>query len=60
VVQYNKRDIPGASPVVEMRKALNRFNATEFEAIATQGIGVFESLKTLSKSIISVLKGGGL
>jgi signal recognition particle receptor subunit beta len=60
VVQYNKRDIPGASPVVEMRKALNRFNATEYEAIATQGIGVFESLKTLSKSIISVLKGGSL
>ena len=60
VVQYNKRDLPKVSPIVEMRKALNRYNMTEFEAIATQGVGVFESLKTISKSIISVLKGGDL
>jgi len=60
VIQYNKRDLPKASPITEMRKALNRYNAAEYEAIATQGIGVFESLKTVSKSIISVLKGGDL
>jgi signal recognition particle receptor subunit beta len=60
VIQYNKRDLSNVSPIQDMRKALNRYNATEFEAIATQGIGVFESLKTVSKSIISVLKGGDL
>src|ERR1019366_9109386 len=42
VIQYNKRDLPNVTPIQEMRKALNRYNATEFEAIATQGIGVFE------------------
>jgi len=60
VIKYNKRDLSNVSPVVELRKALNRYNAPEFEAIATQGVGVFESLKTLSKSIITVLKGGEL
>ena len=60
VIQYNKRDLTNVTPVTEMRKALNRHNAMEFEAIANQGIGVFESLKTVSKSIISVLKGGDL
>lgn len=60
VIQYNKRDLPNVSPIVEMRKALNRYNSPEFEAVATQGVGVFESLKTVSKSIITVLKGGDL
>jgi signal recognition particle receptor subunit beta len=60
VIQYNKRDLPNVSPVTELRKALNRYNVPEFEAVATQGVGVFESLKTLSKSIITVLKGGEL
>ena len=60
VIQYNKRDLPNVNPLPELRKALNRFNTPEFEAVATQGSGVFESLKTVSKSIITVLKGGDL
>jgi signal recognition particle receptor subunit beta len=60
IVQYNKRDLKNVSPIVDLRKALNRHNSVEFEAIATQGIGVFESLKTISKSIVNVLKGGDL
>ena len=60
VMQYNKRDLPNAIPLTEMRKQLNRHNAPEYEAVATQGSGVFESLKTVSKSIITVLKGGEL
>ena len=52
ILQYNKRDVPGALPVPEMRKLLNRFNAPEFEACAMKGIGVFESLKTVIDLIV--------
>ncbi len=58
VFQYNKRDLPNALPLAELRKQLNHFNAPEFEGRASQGVGVFESLKSISKSIITVLKGG--
>lgn len=58
VIQYNKRDLPNAMPIEEMRKELNKYNAPEFEATAQDGDGVFESLNSISKSIITVLKGG--
>ncbi len=58
VMQYNKRDLPNVASLAEMRSALNPYNATEIEGCASEGKGVFESLKTVSKSIIHVLKGG--
>lgn len=58
VIQYNKRDLPNAALLSELRAALNHHNSPDFEASAVDGRGVFESLKTLSKSIITVLKGG--
>jgi len=58
VMQYNKRDLPNALPLSELRSQLNFFNAPEFEACAAEGRGVRESLKTVSKSILNVLKGG--
>jgi mutual gliding-motility protein MglA len=58
IMQYNKRDLPNVASLTEMRSALNPYNATEIEGCASEGKGVFESLKTVSKSIISVLKGG--
>jgi hypothetical protein len=39
---------------------LNKFNSVDFEGTASEGKGVFESLRTVSKSIINVLKGGDL
>ena len=60
IIQYNKRDLPNATPISELRRQINRHNSTEFEAVATQGTGVFESLKTISKSIVNILKGGDL
>ncbi len=59
-IQYNKRDLPNALPIAEMRRELNKYNAPEFEASANTGKGVFEALKTVSKSILTVLKGGDL
>ncbi len=58
VIQYNKRDLPSAASTKELRAALNIYNSPEFEATASEGKGVIESLKTVSKSIINVLKGG--
>lgn len=60
VIQYNKRDLPNALPVAALRSSLNRYNAPDFEGTANEGKGVFEALKTASKSIITVLKGGEL
>jgi signal recognition particle receptor subunit beta len=57
VFQYNKRDIPNLCPVDELSKALNKYGAPEFEAVATSGQGVLETLKALSKMILADLKG---
>jgi hypothetical protein len=59
IMQYNKRDLPNSLSLNELRRSLNFYNAPEFEAVASEGKGVFESLKTLSKTIITSLKGGG-
>jgi signal recognition particle receptor subunit beta len=58
IMQYNKRDLPNVASLAEMRSALNFYNAPEVEACASEGKGVFESLKIVSKSILNVLKGG--
>lgn len=60
VLQYNKRDLPNALPVSDLRAALNKYNSVDFEGTASEGKGVFEALRTVSKSIINVLKGGDL
>ncbi len=60
VIQYNKRDLPNALPVADLRAALNKYNAPDFEAVASQGKGVMEAFKTVSRAIITVLKGGEL
>jgi signal recognition particle receptor subunit beta len=58
VLQYNKRDLPNAASLKELRAELNFHNCPDFEAEASSGKGVMESLKTVSKSIICMLKGG--
>jgi signal recognition particle receptor subunit beta len=58
VLQYNKRDLPNAMPVEELRSELNPTNVSEFEACATTGEGVFETLKAVAKLILIDLKKG--
>lgn len=58
IVQYNKSDLDNRAPLPKLRAALNRYNSPDIEACAIDGTGVLESLKTLSQSIITVLKGG--
>ena len=58
VLQLNKRDLPNALPIRELRKHINLYNAPEIEASAFEGKGVLESFKMVSKNIIQILKGG--
>ncbi len=57
IMQYNKRDLPNASPLEEMKKLLNPDGTlTEFEACATTGAGVFETLKAVARGVLRDLK----
>ena len=56
VIQYNKRDLDSALPVSELCHVINKVNAPEYEAVASQGIGVFETLKGISKIVMAHIK----
>ncbi len=56
VIQYNKRDLPNAASLAEMQKLCNPAGAVEFEACATTGEGVFETLKAVAKGVLADLK----
>jgi len=58
VIQYNKRDMPNISPVDELRHLLNTGSVPEFNAVATTGEGVFETLKSVAKLVLTELKRG--
>jgi signal recognition particle receptor subunit beta len=57
-VQYNKRDLPNAVPIEELREVLNPTKVPEFEAIAPKGTGVFDTLKAVAKLVLTELKKG--
>ncbi|RME37158.1 MAG: gliding-motility protein MglA [Deltaproteobacteria bacterium] len=59
VIQYNKRDLPNVTPVEELRRLLNPRGVPDFEACATTGEGVFETVKAVAKLILLELKKGG-
>ena len=56
VIQYNKRDLPNAAPLDEMKRLLNPASIPDFEACAMTGQGVFETLKAVAKGVLSDLK----
>ena len=58
VIQYNKRDMPNVSPVEELRALLHPSNVPDFNAVATTGEGVFETLKSVAKLVLTELKRG--
>jgi hypothetical protein len=55
VLQYNKRDMPGAVGVEHLQQALNQRGVPAFQAIAFQGHGVFDTLKAVSKGVLQRL-----
>jgi len=58
VLQYNKRDLPNIVSVEELQQALNHNNHPYFEAVASKGTGVFETLKMIAKLVLNELKTG--
>jgi hypothetical protein len=58
VIQYNKRDLPSAVPLDELRATLNTNNVPDFEASAVTGEGVFDTLKALAKQVLTELRKG--
>jgi len=56
VLQLNKRDLPTAMPAAELETALRIKNEPVFEAVASRGTGVFETLKAVVKSVLMDLK----
>jgi len=56
VLQLNKRDLPTAVPVPELVSALRMGDEPVFEAVASKGTGVFETLKAVVKGVLVDLK----
>ena len=54
-IQYNKRDMPNAMTVDEIRSQINPMKVPDFEAVALEGKGVFETLKSVSKMVVKSL-----
>jgi len=59
VIQYNKRDLPNAAPLEELQQLLNPQRAAYYEACATLGTGVFETLKAVAKNVLTDLNKQG-
>jgi signal recognition particle receptor subunit beta len=55
VMQWNKRDMPSALPVNVLDRYLNRHRVPAFEAVASDGKGVFATLRAISKSVMAQL-----
>jgi mutual gliding-motility protein MglA len=58
VLQLNKRDLPTAMAVDELKQELIKRNEPVFEAVAFQGQGVFETLKEIARQVLIELKKG--
>ena len=58
VIQYNKRDLPNIAPVQELRDLLNTTRVPDYEAVASRGVGVFDTLKAVAKLVLTELKRG--
>ena len=57
VLQLNKRDLPNVVGAEEMKRLLVRKAVPEptFDAVASKGVGVFETLKGVAKLVLSEL-----
>jgi len=56
VFQYNKRDLRNILPVDKLQQSLNPGGAPAFEAAAVHGVGVFETLKEISRLSLDAVR----
>lgn len=53
VVQFNKQDLPGLAPVPVLKQLFARDGTPWFTSVATEGKGVFETLKATINLVVS-------
>ena len=58
MLQFNKIDLPNRINSKILQKNLNFFNVPQFESVATQGAGVFETLKSIINLVVKNIQGG--
>jgi signal recognition particle receptor subunit beta len=58
VLQLNKRDLPNIIPVEEIAAELRRKEEPVVEAVASNGAGVFDTLKAVAKQVLTELRKG--
>jgi len=56
VLQLNKRDLPNILTVDDLTKELSRKGEPVLEAVASTGIGVFDTLKAVAKQVLTELR----
>jgi signal recognition particle receptor subunit beta len=57
VLQLNKRDLPNVASVEELLDAIDPLRSYEYvESVASTGVGVFETLKVISKLTLRTLR----
>ncbi len=56
VFQWNKRDLKNVLPVEDLEAALNSRGAPSFQCVASDGTGVFETLRGITKLALSHIK----
>lgn len=56
VLQLNKRDLPTALPAADIIAELNRKDEPVHEAVAATGAGVFDTLKSVAKQVLTELR----
>jgi signal recognition particle receptor subunit beta len=60
VIQYNKRDLADGYALDDLHRKLDLPGAPVFEAVASEGTGVLQTLSTVSKRVIRALRGQSL
>ena len=58
VLQFNKRDLPNAVSYEDLKKELIKKDEAIFEAVASKGVGVFDTLKAVAKQVLMELRKG--
>ena len=53
IIQYNKRDLENVETIENLEDKLNHYQVPYFEAVASDGKGVFISLKTILSRVVN-------
>jgi mutual gliding-motility protein MglA len=56
LLQLNKRDLPTALPVERLKNLLERKGEPIIEAVASKGVGVYETLREIGRLVLAQLK----